>query len=228
MLCEAARLTKNSLGNLFPLSESIKTIIGLLHHVGIAHVQKDPELKIDLYVIQPLYDAEYLLLQVLEAQKNSNHGYSSVEILLVEALQLYLWTGPRTLPAPTKLCDLLVARLIRALLPLLLENVADVDSKDVQETSASVLDHSLEGVPRAFHYPQPTNNIITWSLILGTMATMVSSRENIWFKGHLRNQMQLLGLDKDERAFVDLLELFPATEGFPWINLRTMYRQYAP
>jgi len=226
VLCEATRLTTKSLTNLPPLSEPLRTIVGLLHHVGIAYAQVEPEPKMNLYIVQPLYDAVYLLLQVLEAQKSCSHGYSKADVLLGEALHLYLWTGPRSLPPLTKLCNLLVSRLTRALLPLLLENETDLDPKNVTNIPTSTLEHSPNRAPGTLHYPRATNNAITWSLALGTVITKGPNRKHVWFQGHLRKYVQSLGLDMKEQAYMDHLELFPATEGFPWINLRTIYRQY--
>ncbi|KAJ4367379.1 hypothetical protein N0V83_006961 [Neocucurbitaria cava] len=107
---EAARLTSITLASLPRLSESLHKIIHLLHHLGIAYAQPTGT-KIDSYIIQPLYDAEYALLQLLSSQKSPGHGYSEIEVLLAEAFQLYFWTGPRMLPPQTRLCDLLITRL---------------------------------------------------------------------------------------------------------------------
>ncbi|KAF2856341.1 hypothetical protein T440DRAFT_105857 [Plenodomus tracheiphilus IPT5] len=225
---EATRLTKNSLVNLPPLSGPLRRILGLFHHLGVAHAQINPVPKIDLYVLQPLYDAEYLLLRVLVEQKSGNHDYSNVEILLAETFQLYFWTGPRALPPQTRLCDLLISRIMRALLPFLLEAIPEVDLEYSGETAASVLDHMANWVDRSFSHPRNTSNAILWSLALGTIVSASLDRpEHAWFKGHFRNYMQLMGLDKDEQEYLKFIDIFPATEGFSWINVKTLYREFA-
>ncbi|KAI8936315.1 hypothetical protein NX059_006731 [Plenodomus lindquistii] len=225
VLVEAKRLTLISLANLPPLSEPIQKVLGLFHHLGVAHAQVAPVPKIDLYIYKPLYDAQYILIQVLVEQKACNHPYSNVEVLLAETFQLYFWTGPRALPPQTRLCDLLISRIMRALLPILLEAVPEVDLEYSVETAASVLDSMAHWVARTFQYPRTTNNAILWSLALGTIISATLNRpEHSWFRGHFRSHMRLMGLDKNEQDYLDFLGLFPATEGFSWIDLRTLYK----
>lgn len=226
---ESTRLTLNSLANLPPLSATLQRILGLFHHLGFAYAQKNPAPRIDLYILQPLYDVEYTLLQVLEEQKGRDHYYSNVDVLLTETFQLYFWTGPRALPPQTRLCDFLISRSMRALLPLLLEAVPEVDLEYIPETTSSVLDHMDNWVSHSFHHPRTTNNAIMWSLALGTVVSMGLNRpEHSWFKGHFLYVLQLLGLDRSEQDYLDFLEIFPATEGFPWIDLRILYKQFVP
>lgn len=223
---ETARLTSNSLANLPRLSEPLQNVVQLLHHLAIVYALPTYETKIDGFLIQPLYDAEYALLQILHAQKLPTHEFSDIEVLLAEVFQLYFWTGPRMLPPQTRLCDLLISRIMKGLLPLLLESVPEVDLEYSPEAAASLLDQMSNWVSRPSHHPKSTNNIITWSLALGTMVSASLRRpEHSWFKGHLLLQMQHLGVDKNEGEYLQHLKVFPATDGFAWINLRTLYDQ---
>ena len=230
---EAALRTSISLSNLPPLSESLHSIIHLLHYLGIAFAQPPTGAKIDAYVIQPLYDAEYSLLQILSAQKEAKHGFSQVEVLLAETFQLYFWTGPRVLPPQTRLCDLLISRIMRALLPLLLETVPDLEHDDMPATTSSLhqgtrsILANIAGSARrpSFHSPE-TNNAIIWSLTLGTIVSASLSRpEHSWFRQHLCLQLHATGLNQSEQTYQDFLKLFPTTDGFAWIDLKTLFAQ---
>lgn len=227
VISEAARMTSTSLVNLPPLTERFQHVLHLLHWVGLAYARQELAPKVDFYIIEPLYDAEYTLLQILQAQKETNHTFSAVEVLLSEACQLYFWTGPRMLPPQTRLSDLLVSRIMKALLPLLLEAVPEVDLEYVPETAASVLDSMANWVSRCYHHPRTVRNAITWSLALGTMVSSTLKRpEHSWFKEHFRNHMQQMGLDKSEEQYNNLLQMFPTTDGFEGIDLRVLYNQY--
>lgn len=224
---EAARATSISLKSLPALSEALQKIVHLSHLLGIAYAKLQKEEKIDPYITQPLYDVEYALLQVLEAQKEPNHRFSKVEVLLAETLQLYLWTGPRMLPPQTRLCNLLTSRLMRALLPLLLENAPEVQADSRSNTAVVVLDSVTNGTFRSYNGPMSTHNAITWSLALGTIVSASLCRpEHSWFKEHLRLQLQLLGLDKSEEEYRNLLRIFPTTDAFSWIDLKTLHSEY--
>lgn len=227
VISEAKRLTINSLANLPPLSAPLEEILHLFHYLGVAYAQTNPIPKIDLYILQPLYDVEYTILQVLGEQKVCNHRYSNVEVLLAETCQLYFWTGQRSLPPQTRLCDLLISRVMRALLPFLLEAIPEVDLKYTRETAASVLDNMASWVARSFHHPRTTSNAIMWSLALGTVVSAGPQKpEHSWFKEHFLNHLRLMGLDKNEQEYLDLLVIFPATDSFPWISLKTLYTQF--
>ncbi|KAF2030170.1 hypothetical protein EK21DRAFT_66221 [Setomelanomma holmii] len=211
---EAERLTANTLSNLPPLSEPIQYITHLLHQLGVTYHRKHGG-KIDMYIIQPLYDAESTILQVLESQKETT-TLTDVEILLVNTYQLFFWTGARSLPPQTRLCDLLLSRIMKALLPLLLEKVSD----DTENTTVSARGY----VPRTLHHPRSTNNVIAWSLALGTIVSSVLNRpEHAWLKGHFRLHTKAMKLDEDETEYRKMLEMFPATQGFAWIDLRMLF-----
>ncbi|KAF1840827.1 uncharacterized protein K460DRAFT_294785 [Cucurbitaria berberidis CBS 394.84] len=231
---EAARLTSITLASLPHLSEPLHKIIHLLHHLGIAHARPPVGKKIDTYVIQPLYDAEYALLQILAAQKIPGHGFSVTEVLLAEAFQLYFWTGPRTLPLQTRVCDLLLLRTRRALLPLLCDFTPDSKLENMPTTTSTfdqvtqlILENTETFTPRPSYHSQETQNAIIWSLALGSVVSISFYKsEYSWFKAQLSLELQAVGLDKSEQRYQDFLNLFPATDGFPSIDLRTLYAEF--
>ncbi|KAH7095801.1 hypothetical protein FB567DRAFT_40404 [Paraphoma chrysanthemicola] len=222
---EAERLQANTIANLPLISGTARHITLLLHKLGVAYDTRSNGVKIDPYILQPLYDAEYAILQHLESQKEAV-SLTDVEILLVATYQLFFWTGARLLPPQTRLCDLLLSRIMKTLLPLLLEKVPD-DVESCIVTARGYLPSHLaaEGwVPRTLHHGRPTNNVIAWSLALGTIVSSVLNRpEHAWFKGHFRLHMQSMKLDQNEAEYIKLLEIFPATQGFDWINLKTLW-----
>ncbi|KAH7080365.1 hypothetical protein BKA63DRAFT_242390 [Paraphoma chrysanthemicola] len=222
---EAERLTANTITNLPPISGTARHITLLLHKLGVAYDTRSKGVKIDPYILQPLYDAEYAILQHLESQKESV-SLPDVEILLVANYQLFFWTGARLLPPQTRLCDLLLSRIMKALLPLLLEKIPD-DVESCTVTARGYIPNHLaaEGwVPRTLLHCRRTNNVIAWSLALGTIVSSVLNRpEHAWFKGHFRLHMQAMKLDQNKAEYLQLLEVFPATQGFDWINLKTLW-----
>ena len=224
---EAERLTANTLSNLPPVSEPIQYVIRLLHQIGLAYNHQLPGTKIDSYVIQPLYDAQYALLQILQTQKETSN-LSDVEVLLAETFQLYFWTGPRLLPPPTRLCDVFISRIMKALLSLLLEKVpGDVEASPVTARGFRP-NHvvTTKYVLRTSPHLRTTNNAIAWSLSLGAMVSAALDRpEHQWLKGHWCLHMQAMGLDQDKEEYYRVLELFPTTESFAWIDLRTLFNQ---
>lgn len=235
VLNEAAIRTSISLVALPRFSEPIRHVIHLLHHLGVSYAQNEKGVKIESYVIQTLYDAEYTLLQLLSAQKEPDHGFSDIEVLLSEAFQLYFWTGPRMLPPQTRLCDLLISRTMKALLPLVLEEPPDIDLENMPETVENVTEKAramlaviATHMPRTEQHPRDKNRAITWSLALGTMVSASLSRpEYTWFKENLCRQLKAMKLNKSEKDFQEFLTLFPTTDGFAWIDLRTLYVQIA-
>ncbi len=235
VILEAARRTNGTLKNLPKLSKPLENIVHLLHRLGILYAEPPPGAKIDSFVIKPLFEAEHALLHTLTAQKQPNHGFSEVEILLAETLQLYLWTGPRVLPPQTRLCDLLVARIMRALLPIFFETVPELDLENSPATAASlhqgtesILANFKGSARRPWNHSLETNNAVIWSLALGTMVSKSLDRpEHLWFREHLALQFQTVGFDQDERAWRDFLRLFPTTDGFGWIDLTKLYSWFA-
>lgn len=223
---QAERLTAKTLSNIPPMSEPIQYIIRLLHQIGVAYAQPSEGVKVDTYIIGPLYDAEYAILQIQEAHKKSGI-LSDVEHLLIEAFQLYFWTGARMLAPQTRLCDLLVSRLMKSLLALLLEQVPE----EVELTPVTARGHTSSQLtdaphppPEILHHPRTTNNVIAWSLALGTMITTTLNRpEYAWLSGHFRLHLHAMGLDQDQQSCQSLFDIFPTTDGAPWIDLRTLY-----
>lgn len=231
---ETTLRTDRTLKSLPHLSKPLHNIIRHLHYLGIAFEQPPSPTKIDDYIKQPLYDAEYTILQVLSAQKAVDHGFPEIEVLLAEAFHLYLWIGPRTLPPQTRLCDLLIPRLMKALLPFLLETVPDVNMEIMpatlalaQQETKSLLASITGCAPFPSQHSTETNNAITWSLMLGTSASSVLGRpEHSWFKEQLGLQLCAMGLDGNEELYQDFLKIFPATDAFPWFQLGTLFKEF--
>lgn len=222
---EASRLAAITLSNLPPLSAPLQLITGLLHQLALSYAYPLPGIKIDSYIITPLYNVEYSLLQVLAEQKQPNHGFSDVEVLLAETYQMFFWTGPRQLPSQMRLCDLFVSRVMKALLPLLLEAEmeVDVDAFFLRASSPDENENTDDYLRRFRRNPRNTNNVITWSLALGTIVSATFSRpEHLWFKGRLQLQLRAMGLYQDEEAYLKFLNMFPSTDGFAWINLKNL------
>ncbi|KAH7385649.1 hypothetical protein BKA66DRAFT_511484 [Pyrenochaeta sp. MPI-SDFR-AT-0127] len=232
---ETARCTKIALSNLPPLSQPMHNIISHLFFFGIAFAQPPIPVKIDDYIKLPLYDTECTILEVLSAQKEIAHSFTEVEVLLAETFQIYFWVGPRTLPPQTRLCELLIPRLMRALLPLLLETVPDITYEIMPATAALATEQtrsmlaSIAGcTPSLIHERSTeTNNAITWSLMIGTVVSSVLGRpEQLWFRDHLGLHLRALALDMNEGVFQDFLDLFPSTEVFAWLDLRVLFAQF--
>jgi hypothetical protein len=233
VLDEVARLTTLGLNRLPPLSLHIRSIFHLLHVVGTAYAQPKGETKIDSYIIQPLYDAEYSILTFLSAQKVPDYQASDIEVVLAETFQLYFWACPRQMMSRSKNSALMVARIMKALLPLLLEEDLDLGAKEGEEAAASIIKAfypSLPRVPNWFYRPElhseGTNNIIAWSLATTAVHTApMASPEHAWFMEHLRLHAQAMGLDQDEERYRQLMDTFPNTDGFPRMNVKALFGQ---
>jgi len=222
VVSQAAHLTSISLKNLPTLSDQLQIILHLLHHLGVAHAQSYNGTSIDSHIIRPLYDAEYGLIKILHAQKQSNHEFSLAEVLLAEAFQLYFWTGLRRLPPQTELCKLFISRLKKALLPLLFVPKAATNFEDVLETTTSMIDKMAGQV---LHSPTHLNNAITWSLALAVAASPGTS-EHLWLKEHLRLQLRYTDMDQSKEDYKQLLDMFPTTAGFAWLDLDGLYNEF--
>jgi hypothetical protein len=214
---EARRLTANTLSNVRPLSKPLQHVVRLLHQLGVAYARRAPGEKVDPYVIRPLYDAQYALLQILHTHKATGN-LSDMENLLAHTFQLYFETGPRGLPPEGKLCGLFLSRIIEALLPLLIET----ESEDIQNTLGlrpgnSVTENHL---PRALDYSQSMDNVLTWSLSLATIAAAAQKRPDLpWLKRHLRSHLRATGLDQNQDEYCRILGMFPTTACFARIDL---------
>lgn len=223
-------MTANTLANLPPVSEQFQEALRLLHLLGACYANQKPGKKIDEYVLQPLYDSEYAVLQILTSHEESQ-CLSDIEVLLANSLQLYIWTGPRSLPPITRLCDLFISRIMKALLPLLLEKVPDtVEGTPMMARGYIPTDpEAAQFIAKKLHHPRATNNVIAWSLGLGTIISAALQRpEHHWFKGHFHLYIQAMDLDRSEQTYLEFLKLFPTTDGWPSISLKALYRHLPP
>lgn len=231
-------LTATTLSSLPPISEAFVEVIRYLHQVAESSASPPPGIKIDDFIVQPMYNAEHALLGILAAQKLPDHGFTDVEILLAETFQLYYWTGTRGLPPQTRLCGLAISRVMKALLPLLFESSSDLpfptgltmagaaEKYDGIQTEAEGKDQFYR-ITRGNH---EVNNAITWALALGTLITApLLAPEHHWFKDHFQSQLRAMALHRDYNHWLAFLNLFPTTDGFtrtPWIDLRTVWREH--
>jgi hypothetical protein len=238
ILLETEALTAITLSSLPELSKPFHQVILYLHQVAVSYASPPPNTKIDDYVIQPMYDVQHKLLRILAAQKESEHSHAEVEVLLAEAFQLYFWTGTRGLPPQTRLCELLTSRLMKALLPLLLEASTELSFEAGPRMAAAIeaRNNSIQMQPEArdhlyrfLRHPREVNNAITWALALGTLVTApMLGPEFSWFKHHFRLQLKAMELDREEKDWHAFLDLFPTTAGYPnaWINLRGVWLEH--
>jgi hypothetical protein len=185
-----------------------------------------------------MYNGEYAILRALAAQKEPGHSFTEAEVLLAESFQLYFWTGPRDLPPQTRLCELLISRVMKALLPLQLEASSELlhEAGSTITTFMEARNHKMNTKPEAvdhfyrfLRHPRKVNNVITWALALGTLITApLLPPEHSWFKQHFRLQLRAMALHRSEKHWFDFLDLFPTTDGFTnhWVNLRSVWRDH--
>ena len=231
-------LTATTMNSLPPLSPAFVDAIRYLHQVAVSYASPPADIKIDDYIIQPMYDAQHALLRILAAQKEPEHTFTEVEILLAETFQLYFWTGTRGLPPQTRLCELLISRVMKSLLPLLLEASTELSFETGPRLAASVeaKNNAVQMKPKArdhfyrfLRHPREVNNAITWALALGTLVTApLLAPEHSWFKDHFQLQLRAMALHRNEEHWVAFLNLFPTTDGFPvpWIDLKSVWREH--
>lgn len=234
----ADELTVTTLNSLPQLSEEFTQIVRYLHQVAISYASPPPDTKIDDYIVEPMYDVQHTLLGVLAAQREPDHMFSDAEVLLAESFQLYFWTGTRSLPPQTRLCELLISRVMKALLPLLLEASTELafetgpmmaTSFNDQNNADCMKPESKDHLFRFLRQPHQVNNAITWALALGTLVTApLMAPEHSWFKEHFQIQLRSMGLHRNQEDWVAFLGLFPVTDGYPapWIDLRSVWRDY--
>lgn len=231
-------LTATTLSNLPPLAEPFNNVIRYLHQVAVAYATPLPDMKIDDFIIQPMLDVQHELLSILADQKEPEHGFSDIEVLLAETFQLYFWTGTRGLPPQTRLCELLISRVMKALLPLFLEASTELSfetgprlaaSLEGTNDNISMSPGAKEHFYRFLRHPRETNNAITWALALGTLVTApLVAPEHSWFKEHFQLQLRAMTLHADEQRWLAFLNLFPTTDGYPnpWIDLKSVWREH--
>lgn len=230
--------TDTTLRSLPPLSEPFPNIIRYLHQIAVSYAFPPPDVKIDDYIIQPMYDVQYALLRVLSAQKEPKHGFSEVEVLLAETFQLYFWTGTRGLSPQTRLCELFVSRVMKALLPLLLEASTELSfetgprmaaSMEAKNNKFPMLPEAKDHFYRFLRHSRVANNAITWALALGTLVTApLLAPEHSWFKDHFQLQLKAMSLHRNEDRWLAFLNLFPTTDGYsnPCVNLKSAWHMH--
>jgi hypothetical protein len=210
---EAALRTTQTLAQLPPLSNELQHIIHLLHILGTAYSTMPPGQEIDTAIANPLYAAQFSLLQVLEAQKNMKDRVEPFEVLLADTLQLYFVVGPRGNPPTMRIFDLLVERVGRALVWYLGEDGPDGNSTAKYMKETGKRDRSV-------------NQMIAWSLVVGVIVSAwMERKEYVWFKGHVRAHCRAMGLHVSEEEWRGLLGFFPTTEGFVWLDVWGVWRE---
>lgn len=220
---EAARRTAKTLSSLPLLKEPLQNIVLLLHQLAVAYDYLPSTTKTDIYILGPLYDAQYFLLHIIDTHKKTKN-LSSLEALLAEAFHLYFAIGPRGQPPHVKLHDLTISRLRAALLPFLNEKVPENDGRLV-EANEHIDSVTVESTVNTLHkQADPANNAIAWSLAIGTIVSASMDRpEYAWFTGHLRVQYRDMGLDLCREAFRGTLDIFPTTNGYRWLDMDTVW-----
>lgn len=212
-------------------SEKFRHIFYLMHLLAIAYAQPHTQLDLDSYIIEPLYDAEYAMLLVLDAKTQPELGMSKIEIMLIEAFQLHFWTVLRRFPAHAKFGELLILRSINALIPVCMdfEPAGDVDGLQMENLTLEMnADEVLQDISttatRKVHYPKGTLYAITWCLALGTILTApFGMPENKWYSENFAIYFYELAFDTDEKGYHEFLDLFPETRAFPWVDLGRLY-----
>lgn len=225
--------TATTLSSLPRLSEGFVGVIRCLHQVAVSSAYPPPDTKVDDYLIQPMYDAQHALLGILAAQKLPNHGFTDVEVLLAEAFQLYYWMANRGLPPQTRLCELFISRIMKALLPLLLEASTEpsysAKQAEYKHEGFQIEPDAKDHFYRFLRHTREVNNAITWALALGTLVTApLLAPEHHWFKDHFQLQLRAMALHRDQDHWFAFLGRFPTTDGStnPWINLRSVWQLY--
>jgi hypothetical protein len=203
ILAKAQNLTTHTLSYLPGLTEPLQHVILLLHQLGVAFNTLTSHTKTNIYIMRPLYDAQYTLLHILEKHKNTGN-LRNAEHLLAQSLLLYFSVGPRAQPPQMRLLDLLVARVKAALLPYLGATLPG------QNTT-----------PIAIHDPS-TNDLIAWSLSLGTIVSAwLDRQEHTWFQAHIASHLD----GWDEARYNGMLKIFPTTEGYVWLDMGMLWRR---
>lgn len=155
---KASHRTKLSTLSFPNMSETFYSNLYLLHLLAIAHGLPPSDIKIESYIIEPLYDAGYALSVEIARQKESGSSISHTEKLLTESFQLYMWIALREFPPQASLGHILVLRTIEALLPLLLDQTEDPVVIDLTlDTRADVvLQDIFEKTRRQQHHSTST------------------------------------------------------------------------
>lgn len=218
---EAARRTAKTVSNLPLLTEPLQNIVLLLHQLAVAYDYLPATSKTDIYVLGPLYDAQYFLLHIIDTHKKTRN-LSTLEALLAEVFHLYFAIGPRGQPPHVKLHDLTISRLRTALLPYLDAKVPSNDGKATWEAGPVTVEATIDSLHKQ---ADPASNVIAWSLALGTIVSASLDRpEHAWFTAHLRVQCRDMGLDLCREALWGTLDIFPTTKGYRWLDMEAVWQ----
>ncbi|KAH7108765.1 hypothetical protein B0J11DRAFT_545700 [Dendryphion nanum] len=207
----AESLTLRTLSHLPPLSPVFERIISSLHQLSLLLSERSQRvvlgcewpgyLNVDPVGVHLLYRAEYMILQLLSAQKVQDHGFSPIECVFTEACQLFLWSAIRGLPFEMRMFDIFVRRLQEALKPVICRN----------KSNGAWEDH-----PALLRQPRISLEFVfTWALVLGTLLSSVGPRSQYaWFKEQLVQQIFVKNthIIRTAEALKDTLKLFPYTD----------------
>ncbi|KAF2739966.1 hypothetical protein EJ04DRAFT_572689 [Polyplosphaeria fusca] len=198
------RLTSTTLSLVPNAPEPLPYIILQLHQLSLSAIPPAANgvHQLDHRLSRTLYDTEWTLLQVLDAQRSTPALFSPVQICLTEACQLYMWTAVRCLPPILRLCDLLITRLKASICTLL--------AQSRNSTPGSADDGAAEAgaQPGAYAY------LITWSLFVGAAIASCGPRpEYGWFKEEFWVQMGMHEEGVGDREWLrGILGYFPITD----------------
>jgi hypothetical protein len=219
---EAERLMSDTISNVGPLSQPLYSIVRLLHQLGAIYTLPAIGVRLDPYVIGPLYKVQYSLVQILSIQRKTQN-LSSKEWMLAQTFLLYFELGPRGLPPHGAIMHVFVSRVAKAFTCLLAEQELEDTESASDSDSASHLSYTVP-VLSALNLPISTRNAVAWCLSLVTNIAMRQNHpKHPWLKARLQAHLQDMGLDKDEEKYGRMLDMFPTTICYPWINLRTPY-----
>lgn len=226
LVAEAATLTQRCEKALPYFRGPLHTILYQLHQLGVIYAQATSGEPVDHYVAGTLYDTEYALLEVLVSHKQNRHDVSDVEILLAETLQLYLWIGPRRLRPQTRLCSLLASRVALALYVFIPHSSTQNNSEQAERPAMFPClgsdDHTFYSQSR----PHTVDNLIAWSLALGTIAGAAAPiPEYQWLKQSFAMHLRTMGLHDNIDGFRSLVSNFPQVGGFDWIDFEGLYKE---
>ncbi|CAI6239592.1 unnamed protein product [Periconia digitata] len=232
MVVQSDRLANMTFANIPLVSLPMQNVVRMLHQLAITqaqhHVIKQKALgraKTDSVSLRLLYDAEYILLQMLSSQSTPDHTFSPVDVMLTEACQLFIWLGPRDLPYEMKLCNRFVLHLKDALVQVL--RSADSPEATTMNSTTTPVGQSLPtpGIVSASYAIRPLRarqNAILWALYLGTITSGVGPRpEYEWYSRNFRAHTQAMGL-KTLQDVDRQLKLFPSAAHYRWSDIRKL------
>ncbi|KAH7108841.1 hypothetical protein B0J11DRAFT_573855 [Dendryphion nanum] len=227
---EAESLKSRTLAHLPPLSPAFERLILELHQISLlqpkhaegttfknvwpVYFETDPN------GVHSLYRVEHMILRLLSVQEGGSRMVLPVEVMFLEACQLFLWSAIRGLPLEMKMYDLFVHRLQKAVM-LVLHSINDPtllsigQSMDAVQGSSTIL-------------KQPRNNlyfVLIWALVLGTLVSGVGSRhQHAWFEEQLLQQILVKNahIVRSVQGLKAVLKLFPYTDAFCGLGLTSL------